>query len=80
MKWYGKAIRSQLKPMQMLARSIKKNLWGILNAIVFRANNGIAESINSKIKMIKVKCRGFRNSARFKTAIMFHCGGLSLHP
>lgn len=80
MKWYGKAIRSQLKPMQMVARSVKKNLWGILNAIVHRANNGIAESINSKIKMLKVKCRGFRNSERFKTAILFHCGGLSLHP
>lgn len=80
MKWYGKAIRSQLKPMQMVARSIKKNLWGILNAIVLGANNGIAESINSKIKMLKVKSRGFRNSERFKTAIMFHCGGLSLYP
>jgi len=80
MKWYGKAIRSRLKPMQMLARSIKKNLWGILNAIVLGANNGIAESINSKIKMLKVKCRGFRNNGRFKTATMFHCGGLSLHP
>ena len=80
MKWYGKAIRSQLSPMRMVARSIKKNLWGILNAIVLRANNGIAESINSKIKMLKVKSRGFRNSERFKTAILFHCGGLSLHP
>lgn len=80
MKWYGKAIRSRLKQMRMVARSIKKNLWGILNAIVHGANNGIAESINSKIKMLKVKCRGFRNSERFKTAIMFHCGGLSLHP
>lgn len=79
MKWYAKAIRSQLKPMRMVARSIKKNLWGILNAIVLRASNGIAESINSKIKMLKVKCRGFRNSERFKTAILFHCGGLSLH-
>lgn len=80
MKWYSKAIRSRLEPMRMVARSIKKNLWGILNAIVLRANNGIAESINSKIKMLKVKCRGFRNNERFKTAIMFHCGGLSLHP
>lgn len=80
MKWYGKAIRSQLKPMRMVARSVKKNLWGILNAIVLGANNGIAESINSKIKMLKVKCRGFRNSERFKVAILFHCGGLSLHP
>lgn len=80
MKWYGKAIRSRLKPMQAVARSIKKNLWGILNAIVLNANNGIAESINSKIKMLKAKCRGFRNKERFKIAIMFHCSGLSLNP
>ena len=80
MKWYSKAIRSRLEPMRMAARSIKKNLWGILNAIVHSASNGIAESINSKIKMLKVKCRGFRNNERFKIAILFQCGGLSLHP
>ena len=80
MKWYSKAIRSRLEPIKMIARSIKKNLWGILNAITHDANNGMAESINSKIKMLKVKCRGFRNSERFKTAILFHCGGFSLYP
>jgi len=80
LKWYAKAIRSRLAPMVMVAQSIKKNLWGILNAIVLNANNGIAESINAKIKMLKVKCCGFRNRERFKTSIMFHCGGLLLEP
>ena len=79
-RWYSRAIRSRLAPFKMVARSIKKNLWGILNAIVLNANNGPAESINSKIKMIKAKARGFRNKERFKTAILFHCGGLSLYP
>ena len=80
MKWYGRAIRSQLAPFKIVAKSIKRNLWGIVNAIGLNANNGSAESINSKIKMIKAKARGFRNSERFKTAILFHCGGLSLLP
>jgi len=78
-KWLNKASRSRLKPIQTVAKTLRRNLWGILNAIVLNANNGIAESINSKIKMLKVKCRGFRNNERFKTAILFHCGGLSLN-
>lgn len=77
-KWYGKAMRSRLPPVKGVALTIKKYMWGILNAIVSKATNAIAESINSKIKRLKVKCCGFRNNDRFKMAIMFHCGGLSL--
>lgn len=78
LSWYGWAIRSRLKPIKTVARSIKKNLWGILNAIVLKQNNARAESINSKIKQLKVRARGFRNKDRFKTAILFHLGGLCL--
>ena len=80
LKWYSRAVRSQIKLVVALAKTIKEKLWGILNAIELNANNGKAESINSKIKMIKGKARGFRNSERFKTSIMFHCGGLELYP
>jgi transposase len=59
---------------------IKDHLWGIINAIVLNVDNGMAESINSKIKMLKIKSRGFRNRERFKQLILFHCGGLELHP
>ena len=59
---------------------IKKHLWGILNAIVLKATNASAESINSKIKMIKIRSRGFRNKKRFANAIYFHLGGLDLYP
>lgn len=79
-RWYSWAIRSRLEPVKKVARIIKKHLWGILNAVVLDANNGHAESTNSKIKMIKVRSRGFRNKKRFKTAIYFHLGGLDLYP
>ncbi|WP_419648622.1 transposase, partial [Thiolapillus sp.] len=39
----------------------KEHLWGILNAIVLKVSNGPAEGLNSRIKMIKVRSRGFRN-------------------
>lgn len=79
-RWYSWAIRSRLDPIKKVAKMIKKYLWGIINAIVLNASNGHAESTNSKIKMIKVKSRGFRCKERFKTAIYFHLGGLNLYP
>jgi transposase len=79
-RWYGWAIRSRLQPIKIAAKSIKKNLWGIINAIVHRKNNARAESINSRIKILKVRARGYRNKDRFRTAILFYLGGLDLHP
>jgi len=79
-RWYSWAIRSQLGPIKAVAASIKKNLWGIINATVHGRSNAGAESINSRIKLLKVRARGFRNKERFKTAILFHLGGLRLLP
>jgi transposase len=79
-RWYDWAIRSRLEPVKKVARMIKKHLWGIINAIVLHTNNAPAESLNSKIKTIKVRSRGFRNKERFKNAIYFHLGGLDLYP
>jgi len=79
-KWYSWAIRSRLQPMKTAAKSIKKNLWGIINAIIYQKNNAQAESINSRIKILKVRAKGFRNYERFKTTILFHLGGLDLYP
>jgi len=80
MKWYDWAIRSRLQPVKTAAASIKKNLWGIVNAIIHNKNNAGAEGINSQIKVLKVKARGFKNKERFKASIMFHFGGLDLYP
>ena len=80
LRWYAWAIRSRLQPMKTAARMVKDHLWGIINAIVLNATNAMAESVNSKIKILKIKARGYRNRARFKTAILFHYGGLELYP
>lgn len=79
-QWFHWAIRSRLAPIKIVARMINDNLWGILNAIVLDADNAMAESVNSKIKILKIKARGYRNRQRFKTAILFHFGGLNLQP
>jgi len=79
-RWYSWAIRSRLEPVKKVAKTIKEHLWGIVNAIVLEVSNGPAESINSRIKSIKVRSRGFRNKTRFANAIYFHLGGLNLYP
>ncbi len=79
-KWLSWAVRSRLEPIKKVARMIKEHLWGILNAILLKVSNGPAEGLNSRIKMIKVRSRGFRNKQRFSNAIYFHLGGLHLYP
>ena len=58
-RWYAGAIRSRLEPVKKAARMIKNHLWGIVNAIVTGTTNAGAESINSRIKMVMVRSRGF---------------------
>jgi len=79
-RWLAWAFRSQLEPMRKAARVVKRNLWGILNAVVLKVTNATSESLNAKIQWVKKNACGFRNRERFKTAILFHCGGLDLYP
>jgi len=73
-------IRSRLKPIIKVGRMIKNYLWGILNAVLLKANNAMLEAKNGCIQKIKARACGFRNRDRFKTAIMFHLGGLDMMP
>jgi transposase len=86
-RWYSWAVRpvwrtcgSRLAPVKRVARTRKAHLWGILNAVVLKANNAAAESLNSRIQHAKARGRGFRNKQRFCNAIYFHLGSLDLYP
>lgn len=79
-RWLSWAQRCRLEPIKKVARMIKEHLWGIINAIVLKANNGRAEGINSKIQSLKNRACGYRCRERYKTAIYFHLGGLDLYP
>ena len=79
-RWLSWALRSRLQPIRAAAQTIRKYLWGIVNAIVHRAINAKTEGTNFKIQQIKRRACGFRNRERFRNAIYFHLGGLDLHP
>jgi len=78
--WLTWALRCQLFPMRKVAETIRKYLWGILNAIMYRASNALTEGMNSRIQRIKRDACGYRNRQRFRDAIYFHLGGLDLYP
>ena len=79
-RWLGWALRSRLEPVRKVAKMIREHLWGIITAIVNRATNAGAESINAKIQRVKRMACGYRNRDRFRAAIYFHLGGLNLYP
>ena len=76
----GWMARCRLEPMKKVGAMVRNYLWGILNAIKLKVTNALAESINATIQKIKARACGFRNRSRFRTAILFHKGGLSLYP
>jgi transposase len=78
--WLRWAAHSRQEPMKKVVDMVREHLWGILNAIVLRVHNGGAESINSRIQLMKYRARGFRNKQRFINAIYFYLGGLNLYP
>lgn len=79
-RWYFWATHSRLKPMIEAARTLKRHLPGLLAYCRHRITNAVAEGMNSKIQLIKANARGFRNFGKYRVAILFHCGGLSLYP
>jgi len=76
----GWISRCRLDPVKKVGRMIKNYLWGIINAIMFKTSNAIAESKNARIQRVKKMACGFKNRARFRMAILFHLGGLNMMP
>jgi transposase len=79
-RWYRGAIRSRLKPIKKLAKTLKEHLPGLLNYFAYRITNGLAECINGMIQNLKRAARGFRNFGNFRTRILFFLGRLQLEP
>ena len=79
-KWYFWATHCRLEPVKKAAKTLKDHLYGILNYVEYRITNATVEGLNSKIETMWKSACGFRNKKRFRTAILFHLGGLDLFP
>lgn len=78
--WYNWASHSQLPPLIRAAKKLRKHEGKILNYFIHRITNSMSESINGRVERLKRIANGFRNKDNFRTAILFHHGGLDLLP
>ncbi len=78
--WYFWATHSRLAPIIEAARTLKRHLPNLLTYFKHWVTNATSEGINSKIQTVKRMTCGYRNREHYKTAILFHCGGLDLYP
>lgn len=79
-QWLHGALRCALEPIRVVARMIRNHFDGVINAASSDITNAMSESVNSHIQRIKKRACGFRSRVRFREAILFHLGGLDLHP
>ena|SRR5438552_4065455 len=79
-RWHDWAARSQLAPVKRVAAMIRRHLPGVLAYFRHRITNSTSEALNSTIQVIKKRSFGFRSFDNFRIAVLFHCGGLQLHP
>lgn len=79
-RWHFWATHSRLEPVKKVAAMIRRHLPGVLAYFAHRITNSASEALNSTIQMIKKRAFGFRSFDNFRTAILFRCGGLQLHP
>jgi transposase len=67
-------------PWQKVAAMFERHWSGIAAYIEHRVTNAMAESLNTKIQLLKAKARGFRHASGFRRTILFHLGQLDLYP
>lgn len=77
-RWIALPENCDVAVMRNVAKTIRKRLYGILNAMKYRVSNGNAEALNSKIRLLRIKARGYRNRERFKLGVMFYYGKLDI--
>ncbi len=73
-----RATHSRLESFKELGHKIKRHLPAILNTIRSKISNARSEGVNSKIKLLIRKARGFRNLENMKDLIYLSNGNLTL--
>jgi len=78
--WFNWASHCRLDPVTKVARMIKTHLPNVLTYFTHAITSATTEALNGVIKGISKRAYGFRNFQNFRTAVLFRCGGLQLHP
>jgi transposase len=78
--WKESAKHAGIKEIDEVVGIFERHEKGIINAMKTGANNARAERLNGAIQELKTIGRCYRNTANFRTAILFFHGNLDLFP
>jgi transposase len=76
-RWISRASRSRLPAFVKAAKTIRKHRGGILAALRLGINNARAEGLNSVVRLIFRRARGFHSSEAALALVMLTCGPIT---
>ena len=77
-RWISKASRSRIDAFVKVAQTIRKHRDGILAAIRLNINNARAEGLNSIVRLIIRRARGFHTAEAALALVLLACGPITL--
>jgi transposase len=77
-RWISRASRSRLPAFVKTAKTIRKHRDGILAAIGLGINNARNEGLNSVVRLIINRARGFHSADAALSLVMLACGPITL--
>ena len=77
-RWISKASRSRIDAFVKVAQTIRKHRDGILAAIRLNINNARAEGLNSIVRLIIRRARGFHTAEAALALVLLTCGPITL--
>jgi transposase len=78
--WLAWASRCRLKPFVNVGRTIRRHLAGVRAYLCERLTNGLAEGINTKLRMIARRAFGFHSAKALIAMLFLCCSGIVLDP
>jgi len=79
MMWRQRALDAKIPEITKVIEMFDRHQKGIINALCMGHNNGKAERMNGSIQELQTVGRGYRDVERFRIAVLFFHGGLTLH-
>ncbi len=71
--WCQKAQDLNDLNLQKFINLVLKHIKGIINSVILKANNAIAEGFNSVVQLIKYSAKGIKSFKSFRIRILFFC-------
>jgi transposase len=77
-RWIAGAVRSRLKPIIRVARTVREHLDGILRWFDSKLTNALLEGFSSLVQSAKAAARGYRSAYYMSLVVYLRLGKLNL--